>query len=157
MERAARHRLLQFSIVVSWAVSVIIYVWAFHNEPPHDDEYTRWHFISLFEMSFAWICCSIPVVLIVLSLETCFRLRRLSIAVVWVGTVAYFACVKLRPFFRSAPQELGVITQTSWMTIGLNLFAFDWLFPALCVLAAALWIEKELTKRGWLPKPVHAQ
>ena len=38
----------QFSIIAAWTVFVVVYVWAFHIEPPHDDEYGKWLFASLF-------------------------------------------------------------------------------------------------------------
>jgi hypothetical protein len=143
----------QVAIVAIWAVFVIAYVWAFHIDPPHDDEYGKWLFFSLLHTALPWTLCFVPLVLVVLSLEAHGRPRRTWIATVWTLTVICLAWIQLRPAFFPGPRaELGMgqVSALEWRTTNVEIFAVNRLLPALLVLAALLWIEKKLISRGLL-------
>jgi hypothetical protein len=141
----------QVSIVATWTLFVVVYVWFFHDGPAHDEEYGKWLFVSLVGTAAPWIYCSTPVALIVLSLESRHRTRRTCITLMWAVIVICLAWVKLhRAFYSGPPPELIHFSPMGWMTSNVEEFAITWLFPALFVLAAVLWIEKIMVKRGLL-------
>jgi hypothetical protein len=124
-------------------------VWAFHIDPPHDEEYGEWLFLSLFDTALPWIYCSVPFLLIVLSLDTGHRRRRTLMTVTWAVIIICIAWVKLRPVLHASPPPgFGTITSIRWMTLNVENFAINWLFPAFCVLATLLFLEKKLVNRG---------
>jgi|ERR1051326_176835 hypothetical protein len=130
---------------------VILYVWIFHIEPPHDEEYGRWLFFSLLHTALPWVYCSIPLGLVVVALDSRHRPRRIWITVIWTGAVICLAWVTLRTVFHSSPPlYLGKVTPIEWITLNVEVFAIQLLFPALFVLATLLWIEKRLVKKGLL-------
>jgi hypothetical protein len=141
----------QFSIVVAWTVFVVVYVWAFHIEPPHDDEYGKWLFASLFGAALPWAGCSVPLVLIVLSLETRYRPKRMWITVIWVLVVVCLALADIHRLSQPDPLPDPVWYKPVWrLTFAVEYFASQRLFPALFILAVSLWIEKKLVARGVL-------
>jgi hypothetical protein len=128
-----------------------VYVWFFHIDPAHDEEYGKWLFLSLLDTAGPWFYCSAPIALIVLSIETRHRIRRTWITLMWTAIVSCLAWVKLHAVFHSSPQpELIHFSLMEWMTFNVEEFATTWLFPALLVLAAVLWIEKVMVNRGLL-------
>lgn len=145
-------RARQSLILGTWIICVVTYVWAFHTEPPHDDEYGKWHFLSLLDTTLPWFFCSLPFTLVVLSLDYLPRTRRTWLTVIWILFVTGLAWVDHRSLFRPNERVLPLWQQhPGWrLTDELEIFAALRLFPALFVLAAALWIEKKLVARGLL-------
>jgi hypothetical protein len=86
---------LQISVLATWTALVIGVVWIFYVRPPHDDEYSRWLLFSLLDTAMPWILCSIPVLLIVFSLEVRKRPRRVWITTIWTVVVACVAGAQL--------------------------------------------------------------
>ena len=144
----------QISILATWTLFVVVYVWIFHSDPAHDDEYGKWLFLSIFDTAGPWFYCSAPLALIVRSLETRHRMRRTWITLLWAAIVISLAWVKLHPVFHSSPPpELVYMSRAStkeWMTFNVEEFAGTWLFSALFVLAALLWTEKIMANKGLL-------
>jgi hypothetical protein len=130
--------------LTAWTLFVIGFVWIFYVRPPHDDEYEKWLFVSLLGTAMPWIFCSIPVLLIVFSLETRKRPRRVWITTIWTAIVACVAWVQLQPIFQSPAIDIG---SRSWRV---DVFAYPWLFGLLIALWIALWLEKKLVDRGLL-------
>lgn len=146
-------RVWQISILAIWALFVVVYVCLFHISPAHDEDYGKWLFFSLLDTAGPWLYCSAPIAIIVLSLESRHRARRMWTTLTWAAIVICFAWAKLQPIFQSGPPaELGIgrISSTEWTTMNVEGFVTTWLFPALVVLAALLWIEKMIVKRGLL-------
>jgi hypothetical protein len=134
-------------------IFVVAYVWAFHIDPPHDEEYGEWLFLSLFDSGFAWVCCSATFTLVVLSLDSRHRMRRTWIVGIWALVLVCLAWVDLHPLLLLHSSQLPepIWDKPVWrITSEVNFFAFRRLFPALFVLAASLWIEKKLVGRGLL-------
>ena len=105
----------QVSILATWVLSAVVYVWILHIDPPHDEDYGKWLFLSLLDTAGPWIYCSVPLVLIVLSFEVRHRPRRTWIIGIWAAVVICVAWVKLHPAFNSASLQ------------GLDM---QWAFPA---------------------------
>ena len=141
----------QFSIVVAWTLFVVVYVWAFHIEPPHDDEYGKWLFFSLFGTALPWVFCSASLLLVVLSLGSRYRPRRMWITVIWVLVVVCLALADIHRLSQPGPLPDPVWYKPVWrLKSAVEYFASQRLFPALFILAASLWIEKQLVARGVL-------
>jgi hypothetical protein len=146
----------QISILATWTLFVVVYVWIFHSDPAHDEEYGKWLFLSVLDTAGPWFYCSAPLALIVLSLETRHhRMRRTWITLTWAAIVICLAWVRLQPVFHSSPPPelvfMGRVSPMRWMTLNVEEFAATWLFPALFVLAALLWTEKIMANKGLLP------
>jgi hypothetical protein len=130
---------------------VVIYAWAFHIEPPHDDEYGKWLFASLFDTALPWVFCSAPLLLVVLSLESHYRPKRMWITVIWVLVVVGLALVDIHRLSQPGPLRDPVWYKPVYrLKFAVEYFASRRLFPALFILAASLWIEKQLVARGVL-------
>src|SRR5437773_8545821 len=93
----------QVSILVAWIMFVIGYMWKFHIEPPHDEEYGRWLFLSLLDTGLPWVWCSIPLGFVVLSLDTPPRTRRKWITAICALVVVYIAYLDFRLLLHPSP------------------------------------------------------
>jgi fumarate reductase subunit C len=142
-------RTRQLLILGTWTLLVVAYVWTFHIEPPHDDEYGKWLFLSLLFTGLPWACCSVTLALVVFSLDTPPRTRRRWITVIWAFVVVCLAWVDLHPLLHASLLPEPTWYKPVWRVTGaVGDFAFRRLFPALFILAAFLWIEKKLVRRG---------
>jgi hypothetical protein len=141
----------QFMMLGTWTVFVVAYAWIFHIEPPHDEEYGKWLFLSLLDTGLPWAFCSIPLGFLALSLDTPPRTRRRWIKAIWASVVVCLAWLDFRHMLHPSPLPDPVWYKPVWhVTDALNDFAFPHLFSALFILAASLWIEKKLVRRGLL-------
>ena len=138
MNRTARQ------LSISWTLFVIGYVSIFYIRPPHDDEYAKWLFASLLGTAMPWILCSIPVLLIVFSLETRKRPRRQWITTVWTAIVACVAWIQFHPIFQFPSIDMSSLGGQ------VDEFAYPWLFWLLIALWIALCLEKKIADSGSL-------
>jgi hypothetical protein len=106
--------------------------------PPRADEieYQTWAFVSLWSTAIPWISCSVPIVLIVDSLETRKLSRRLWITTIWAMIVICVAGIYFEPVLRSPAMDIAPVGDL------VSEFAFPW----LCGLLIALWIALELER-----------
>ena len=134
-----------------WTIFVIAYVWIFHIDPPHDDEYAKWLFLSIFDTALPWVCCSVTLTLVLLSLDSQKRPRRRWIWALWALVVLGLALIDLRPLLHHSTIPDPVWYKPVWhVTTAVEEFAFRHLLPAFFILAACLWIERKLVRRGLL-------
>jgi len=142
---------------------VVAYVWSFHIDPPHDDEYGKWLFLSLLDTGLPWACCSVNLALVVLSLDTPPRTRRRWITAMWALVTISLAWVNLHSLLQPSPLPEPTWYKPVWrikstvedfafrrLFPALFILAASLLFPALFILAASLWIEMKLVRRGLL-------
>src|SRR6185503_14572598 len=137
----------QASILSVWLILVVAYVWIFHIDPPHDEEYGEWLFISLFDRGFSWVCCSVTLTFVVLSFDNPPRTRRRWITAVWALVVICLALVDLHTLLKLNSSRDPTWYRPLWPA-QLDHFVFRRLFPAFFILATLLWTEKKLVSRG---------
>ena len=141
----------QLIMLGTWALFVVAYVWIFHIGPPHDEEYGKWLFLSFLDTGLPWAFCFIPLSFLALSLDTPPRASRRWIKATWALVVISLAWLDLHQLLHPSPVPDPVWYKSVWRVTGaLHDFAFPHLFFALLMLAASLWIEKKLVRRGLL-------
>jgi len=127
----------QLLILVPWTLFVVVLVSSFYVPPRADEiEYQKWAFVSLWSTAIPWISCSVPIVLIVDSLETRKLSRRLWITTIWAMIVICVAGIYFEPVLRSPAMDIAPVGDL------VSEFAFPW----LCGLLIALWIALELER-----------
>jgi hypothetical protein len=144
------HTARRLLIVVAWGLSLVA-VWLLIPRPPHDDEYRKWFFFSVFEFGVPWFLDLSLMLWVAFSLERRCGRTRYWILGVWTATVVGLIWLHI---FR--PASLGPFdtynTYPSWLLIGIQVFAMRELFPLLVALCIALWLEGRIAERSALTK-----
>jgi hypothetical protein len=143
-------------LIVGIWVLLMVTVWFLIPRPSgEDDEYTKWFVVSVMMDGVPWFLNLSVAVLVALSLEQRFGRSRGWILAAWSAALAGLVWLHV---FR--PASFGPFnahaTYGSWLVIGFEVFAIQYLFPMLVGLSIVLWRERKISERSWLAKSLPA-